>query len=210
MNSTKYLKGSCQHCGGHIEFPVELVGTTIDCPHCQKPTDLLLAAPKEQSGVPLKAIIWTGVALVILGLGLAGSMMALRRVQSMAKAKKLATQQQGQAAAKPADASAAPEEQPAPDPNDPAAQAGFRVSAITLGKASGTSLVYATGTIKNTADKQRFGIKIQLELFDAAGQKVGAATDYDQVLEPKGEWHFKALVVEPKAVSAKLVSVKEQ
>jgi hypothetical protein len=46
--------------------------------------------------------------------------------------------------------------------------------------------------------------------LDGAGQKVGSATDYQQVIEPKGRWSFKALVVEKKAVAAKVVAINEQ
>src|SRR5258707_14947623 len=82
MGQTKYLKGECQQCRGHIEFPVETTGMTIDCPHCGKPTELLLISPPEEPSVPRKAIIWTGIAALILGLGLAGSLLALKRAQT--------------------------------------------------------------------------------------------------------------------------------
>ena len=65
------------------------------------------------------------------------------------------------------------------------------------------------GTVTNPTEKQRFGVKIELELFDSADKKVGTAKDYQAVMEPKGEWRFKALVVESKAASAKLGSIKE-
>jgi len=88
-------------------------------------------------------------------------------------------------------------------------QNDFAVSEIMLDKAAGTSLVYGVGTVRNAANRQRFGVKIQLALFDVSGQKVGTATEYRQVLEPNAEWHFKALVVDSKAVSAKLEWIKE-
>jgi DNA-directed RNA polymerase subunit RPC12/RpoP len=31
-----YLKISCSHCGGHIEFASQNVGQQIPCPHCRK------------------------------------------------------------------------------------------------------------------------------------------------------------------------------
>jgi Zn-dependent protease with chaperone function len=40
-----YAKCSCQQCGTHIEFPIEADGVTINCPHCNQPTQLTLAAP---------------------------------------------------------------------------------------------------------------------------------------------------------------------
>jgi len=92
---------------------------------------------------------------------------------------------------------------------DSAAPGGFRVSAITLEKTPGSSLVYAVGTLTNPSDRQRFGVKVELDLLDSAGQKVGTTKDYQQVIEPKGQWRFRALVVGSKAASARLASVME-
>jgi hypothetical protein len=98
----------------------------------------------------------------------------------------------------------------APPPEEGTVESDFRVSPIAIEKQTGSSLVYAVGTVKNLLDKQRFGVKLELELHDAAGQKIGLARDYQQILEPGGEWKFKALVVESKASSARLTSIHEQ
>ena len=52
-----YTKCSCQQCGTHIEFPIEADGVTINCPHCQQPIQLTLAAPtpEQPSGAPSAA-----------------------------------------------------------------------------------------------------------------------------------------------------------
>ena len=44
MDEKPYAKCSCQHCGTHIEFPVEAAGRTVPCPHCQEHTALSLPA----------------------------------------------------------------------------------------------------------------------------------------------------------------------
>jgi hypothetical protein len=201
--ATKYLKGECQQCGGQLEFPALAVGTVIDCPHCGQPTELLLAAPPVESAVPRKAIVWTLVAVLILGLGVIGSLAALKRAQKWAALQKQAAPSQASGGATNSHSGTNVETL------DPAAQAGFRASEARLQQTPGSSLVYAVGTITNRAARQRFGMKVELDLFDAAGQKVGSAKDYQGVLEPKGEWHFKALVVESKAASAKIASVRE-
>lgn len=36
----RFVKGACQHCGGHVEFSSLMGGQTIDCPHCRKRTRL--------------------------------------------------------------------------------------------------------------------------------------------------------------------------
>ena len=35
-----FLKCACEHCGGRIEYPVEAVGASAPCPHCQQETAL--------------------------------------------------------------------------------------------------------------------------------------------------------------------------
>ena len=200
MTRTKYLKGECSECHGHLEFPAEATGMVIDCPHCGKPTELLLARPPEEPWLPRRTLIWTLVAMVIAGMGIAGMMVPLHL------ARKRMAQQQVEMAAK---ANAAKTNSVPPEPEDPATKAGFHVSNIRLEKAEGSSIMYATGTIRNISDRQRFGVRIELDLLDAEGKKIGTAKDYQQVIEPNGQWEFKALCVELKAASAKVAVIKE-
>jgi hypothetical protein len=86
----------------------------------------------------------------------------------------------------------------------------LRVGDVTLERAKKSTVVYAVGTIKNESGQQRFGLKVELDLLDPTGQKVGSATDYLAILEPGQEWHFKALVLEGKAVTARLSAIKEE
>ncbi len=200
MSLTKYLKGECTHCGGRIEFSVDAIGTTVDCPHCGKATELTLATPPEESSEPRKAIVWTVVAVLILGLGLAGAMAALKRAQRLATAR----QKERVVAMAPA-TNASPQS----STGEAASQKEFQISAISFEKTPGTSLVHAVGTVNNLAARQRFGVKVELDLFDTAGHKIGIATDYQQVIEPRAQWRFNAPVIDSKAVSAALASIKE-
>ena len=210
------MKGPCVSCGGNIEFPAELIGTSIDCPHCGKSTELQLAAPPQEPSVPLRLIVWTAVAALILALGVAGSLIALKRAQTLAARR---AQASSLPSGLPADSEAS-----SPAPTEPAtaptnasmadtntvAQPSFQVSPIRLEKLPGTSLVYAQGRVTNPLERQRFGVRVELDLFDAEGQKVGTTKDYTQIMEPKADWEFKALVVPSKAVSARLATITEQ
>ena len=202
MSRTKYLKGPCQHCGGRLEFPAESIGSIIPCPHCGQHTELLLATPRLEPTVPMRALVWTSIAVVILGFGLAGSLLALKRAQTWAA-------RRHPQAAPLSSANVATNLGAALAAAEASSQNEFTVSSITLEKSAGTSLLYAVGTVRNTSTRRRFGIKIELDLLDATGQRLGTATDYDQVLEPGAEWRFKALAVDSKAVSARLASIKE-
>jgi len=173
---------------------------TVTCPHCGTETELTLLAPPEEPTVPRRALIWTAVAAVILGLGLVGALVALKRAERWAQ-----EQKQQAASAPPTTITSPPPELPVPQQStNSLAQQGLEPSDVTIEKTAGSSLIYAIGTIKNTTDRERFGLKVELELLDATGKKIGSASDYRQVLEPGAQWQFKALVVDAKTVSARI------
>lgn len=88
--------------------------------------------------------------------------------------------------------------------------ADLKTGPITIEKAKGSSLVYAVGRLKNDSDSQRFGVNVEIELTDAGGSILGLAKDYRNVLEPRQEWRFRALVLHPTAVSAKVAVIREE
>lgn len=194
MLKIKNLRGECQHCGGPIEFHAEHAGATAECPHCGRSTELFLATPpEEKSPVTRRAIIFLGLALVILAAGMIAIKVALTR------AKRMQTQHR--------QTEPVPVKQAAPA--EPFSAQQFRVSPVTLERGPGSSLLYAAGTISNVTVHQRFGVKVELELFDADAQKVGSASDYQKVIEPNSVWKFRAMVMEKSAATAKIVAIKE-
>jgi Tfp pilus assembly protein PilV len=150
--------------------------------------------------------VWTVIAIVVLLLGLGGALMALSRAQ-----RQLAARQQRESATTAAAPQAASNTNAGREPtaDDSAAQAGFQVTGLKLEKTPGSSLVHAVGTLTNRSARKRFGVRIELDLLDAAGQKVGSAKDYQAVIEPNAQWDFKAPVMASKASSAKLASIQE-
>lgn len=97
-------------------------------------------------------------------------------------------------------------------PKTPKSRADLKASPVILEKSrGGSSLVYAVGTISNESDHQRFGVKVEVDILDGKGQKVGKATDYLPLLEPREQWRFHALILEEeKAKSARIASIEEQ
>jgi len=85
MSRTKKLRGDCLHCGMPIDFPAEIIGTAIPCPHCKKSTELFLTPPSEAPAIPRKVILWTAITLLILLVGFVGSLAALNRAKRMAE-----------------------------------------------------------------------------------------------------------------------------
>ena len=47
-------------------------------------------------------------------------------------------------------------------------------------------------------------------LLDSGGAKVGRATDYAPVIEPRAKWEFRALLVPKNVASARVTGVQEK
>lgn len=97
-------------------------------------------------------------------------------------------------------------------PKGPKLIGDLKITQVALDQpkgAKGSRLVYVTGVLKNDSDHQRFGVRVELDLLDAATNKVGTATDYRQMLEPRATWQFRALVTDRRATATKLAGVKE-
>jgi hypothetical protein len=61
MNEEQLLaKCACEHCGNHIEFPIDSAGAAIDCPHCSQRTTLSLSAPAPRSDRPSSVELLAG------------------------------------------------------------------------------------------------------------------------------------------------------
>jgi hypothetical protein len=101
----------------------------------------------------------------------------------------------------------APSPKPVPPP-DP--WHGLKAGKVSLEKSGDGRLIYAIGTVRNTSNRQRFGVKVELDVLDPQGDKLGTATDYTQVMEPGKEWKFRALVTDRTAAAAKLIDIQEE
>ena len=84
MTRNKFLKGECQHCGGHLEFPAESIGLAATCPRCGRETELMLATPPVEPTVPRRVILWTAVTVVMLMAGLVVLLAGLRHFERQA------------------------------------------------------------------------------------------------------------------------------
>lgn len=203
MSNSGYVKGECHACGGPLEFPAAGAGETVSCPHCGQPTVLAAGRPAmPATGGGRRPWGWPTVAVVLAALA-AGYFLAVKPGPP------------GAATAPPA----AP--RPATNPAPPAAVVpappaydvetnDFGISTLTLEKTPGSSLVYVTGSVRNLSDHQRFGVKVDYALFDAHDRLIGHATDYQSLLEPQGDWDFKAMVMESRAVAARFNGITEQ
>jgi hypothetical protein len=200
MSTSDFVKGACRQCGGHIEFPANAAGRTINCPHCGQPTELVSPNLPHKTGGSGRVRLAIAMALC-LAAAVPGVILLMQRSNRSANsAPSLLPQSQTNVPV----AVAPPKIQPEEATND------FAIMPFKLEKTPGSSLVYVTGTIQNDSERQRFGVKVEFSLFDTNDNAIGTATDYEQVIEPHGAWRFKAMVIESKAVSAKFDSIAEE
>lgn len=85
----------------------------------------------------------------------------------------------------------------------------FAILPFDLEKTPGSSLVYVTGVVQNASARQRFGVKVTFGLGDTNDRALGTTTDYQAVMEPHGEWHFRAMVMESQTASARFTGIAE-
>ena len=193
VGNQDFQKAACTSCGGKIEFPATAQGMTVECPHCHAQTEL---QPAQTARRNISRLLIFGVLGTVLAIG---ALMFLRpkktesiRNESTAGATNAAV--------------------PAAEPPRPKALEDLKLlGTVAVEKAKGSRLSYAMGTLKNDSDHPRYGVKVEVELFDSGGNKLSAtANDYMQMLEPRKEWRFRALVLDAKAVTAKVASIKEE
>jgi hypothetical protein len=203
MSDVRYLKSPCQKCGEHIEFPAVGIGVTIDCPHCGQKTTLVSTSsavaatpPPETSGAKIKRkfpVVSVSIFLVLILAVTGASFYWSKRHNSHGLS---VTHRANNTAPKPAQAVER--------------HGDFVVGRIQFEKTEGSGLVYAVGTLKNKSARQRFGVRIELDLLDKQENTIGSASDYIAILDPHKDWQFRALLAEPKAVKVRVKNIEEQ
>jgi hypothetical protein len=230
MSDVQFLKCSCRQCGGHIEFPAKGAGLTVDCPHCGQKTLLAVeVASRLQAAAPpddhaeldptpnapaptprrLGKIAVIAAVVVLLGASGFGFWFVKNRAGKDSTTGNAPAATTPPAPSDPSADIASPAGTPPAAASTPKSLDDFKIVNVTLEKGKGTSLVHAVGALKNASDHQRFGIKLELDLLDDQGNKVGTAKDYRAVLEPREAWRFRALVLDNRATSARFASVEE-
>ena len=73
----------------------------------------------------------------------------------------------------------------------------------------GKGAAVATGKILNDSDNMHFGVKVDLDVLDAAGAKIGSVSDIITQLGPRENWNFIASVTNANAASVRFANIKE-
>jgi hypothetical protein len=216
MSEPDHLKCPCQQCGDTIEFPGDGLGQWATCPHCGAETMLFDAATLETpdgshandsaASSSKQTLLWIAVAVLALA-GTTAWFLFKGRLGAPASS---GNEPRSATNLDAAEVAANTLTNGAAFPKAPKSIDDLKVGPIALEKSRGSSLVYAVGVMRNESTHQRFGVNLELELTDARGNKAGTAKDYRAVLEPRQEWRFRALVLDSKAVSAKVAAIREE
>lgn len=184
----------------------------IRCPHCGEKTQLgnpsqeLAASHSESVAAARKSskrLIWIIVGIIAL-CAIAAVLFYLRQ-EAQRRIQELSPEF-NQLKSPPASRPAAPAPKPKSEPD---LWNGLKPGAVTIEKPSKGRLIYAVGTIRNDSDKQRYGVKVTLDVLDSNGEKIGSALDQTQFIDAHKEWNFRALVTSSKAKTAKVTSITE-
>lgn len=180
-------------------------------PRAPKPRQLPAAtpapAPVVESGFGKRTLLLAVLTLIVVG-ALAGGGFYLRKNRGSKSAETGVTPTNAAPVTVSTDTNSAAFNAPV-TATKPKKLEDLNVGNPSLEKAKSGSLVYAVGVLKNQSDHQRYGVRVEFELLDASGKTVGKASDYKDVIEPRKEWRYRALVLTKKAASARLVSVNE-
>jgi len=91
---TNEAQCNCQYCNGHIAFPAEMAGQSINCPHCQLETLLFIPAtavpPKQPTGTTRNS---STVRLLVVAIILVAVISAVFFLQNALKQTKLVSEQ---------------------------------------------------------------------------------------------------------------------
>jgi hypothetical protein len=223
MGEIAYCKCPCKECGNNIEFPAYAARTTVPCPHCGQWTELLLPETVvERKRMDLGTIAIICCALLVAGYALWMQFHKKPAEDDSVRAPVVKVVPKPVAKVVVVPTNLPPTNVPPPivvtqavvqapvTPTKPKSPDDLKIGKVELEKTPGNSLVYAVGTVKNNSDWQRFGVKIELDLLDAKGDKIGNSQDYKDILEPHQDWQFRALIPNKRTASAKVTSLKEQ
>ena len=86
---------------------------------------------------------------------------------------------------------------------------GLTMQVLSFERASMNNPGTVAGVVKNGASRTRQGVRVEVELLNSRGEPLWAATAFTPAIEPNKSWSFRASVVDPNAVTARVARVRE-
>ncbi|MDB6016993.1 MAG: hypothetical protein JWR19_1482 [Pedosphaera sp.] len=87
--------------------------------------------------------------------------------------------------------------------------ADLKIGKFYLQRNQGSNLILAVGKVENISNNVHFGVKVDLDILDVTGAKIGMVSDVIRELKPHAPWEFLATVSNLKAASVCFASIKE-
>ncbi len=178
-----FTQKKCPDCGG-------AVNSDSSCPAC---------LTKQQQN--RKYIVLAGALIVVL---IAGVVFAVMRTHKIARAKETA------AAAAASNSGpghifilTAPANDPSRATND------LWPRHFVLERRRGSDFAVAVGDVENLSQRIRYGLKVDIELLDRNGHKIGTVNDTITHLAPNAVWHVIASTSDTNAINARFAGIKE-
>lgn len=141
-----------------------------------------------------RALLWAGGIIVgfLVVMGVIGAIVSgdgSQKTSTPPQQQQTSAQQQPQPVAEKPQTSAQQQAQPVAE--KPKANLEVTESHIERGQFGNW---YVAGTIKNNTNKQYRYVQVDINLYDDAGNQIGATMDNTSNLEPGGTWKFKAII----------------
>ena len=98
---------------------------------------------------------------------------------------------------------------PQPRVKTPKSLNDLKIGSFSVEKRRDSDMRVITGDIENTSENLHRNIRIELELHDAQGLKLGSLDSFIAELGPRATWHVLASTLNPRAASVKMSGIKE-
>ena len=73
----------------------------------------------------------------------------------------------------------------------------------------GTQVIYAMGSLTNTAAMERLGVRVEISLQNNRGETIDETSEYKASIGPGETWKFRGMVHSPLVVTGKVTKIKE-
>lgn len=85
----------------------------------------------------------------------------------------------------------------------------LKAKVSSLERAAANNPGAVAGVVENGAARQRQGVRVEIELLNARGEPLWLTTAFAPAIEPNKSWNFRASVVDPNVVTARVARVRE-
>ena len=92
----------------------------------------------------------------------------------------------------------------------PKTLSNLKIGAFSLQNQSNSDVRIVSGDIQNESENLHRNIKVELDLHDAQGLKIGSLDAFIKELGPHAIWHVLAKTSEPRAATVRVVGLREQ